>query len=395
MQDDNDITNPADTLTDQKPEELADGTEKEKVDETLRVLMEQPFNPTLIKVESKTPSLDTLIKRIKGNTIQMDTSNYFQRQDDLWDKGKQSRLIESILIRFPLPAFFFDASDDNNWLVVDGLQRLSSIRNFCVLKELHLQDLEFLIHLNGKTWDDLSDDLQRLIEEAEVIIYKILPGTPTDVKFNIFKRINTGGLILEPQEIRHALFQGAPSNFITELARTEEFLEATEYRIATHRMLDRDFVNRFLCFYLFGTETFGTKEFGQDLDTFMSKAMASIYDKTETQLNKIREDFKQSMILSKVIFGREAFRKVYYHYDRLPPINKALFDAIAVQFALINQSQREILKGKRIEFKSALYEKLNSDSYFFTSVTSSTGDRNRVIKRHSVIAELINEVIQN
>jgi hypothetical protein len=396
MEENKDIINPAilaSTLTNQQPEELADGTEKEKVDDTIRALMEKPFDPTLIKVESKTPSLDTLIKRIKGNTIQMDTSNYFQRQDDLWDKGKQSRLIESILIRFPLPAFFFDASDDNNWLVVDGLQRLSSIRNFCVLKTLKLQDLEFLTHLNGKTWDGLSDDLHRVIEEAEVIIYKILPGTPTDVKFNIFKRINTGGLILEAQEIRHALFQGAPSHFVTELARTTEFLEATEYKIATHRMLDRDFVNRFLCFYLFGTETYGTKEYGQDLDTFMSKAMASIYDKSETELNKIREDFKQSMLLSKAIFGREAFRKVYYDYDRLPPINKALFDAIAVQFGLINQADRDVLNANKDEFKKLLFDKLNTDQYFFTSVTSSTGDKNRIIKRHTVVAELINEII--
>jgi uncharacterized protein with ParB-like and HNH nuclease domain len=164
-------------------------------------------------------------------------------------------LIESILIRFPLPAFFFDASDDNNWLVVDGLQRLSSIRNFCVEKDpkkrLKLTNLEFLSHLNGETWDTLDEDLRRVIEESQVVIYKIMPGTPTDVKFNIFKRINTGGLILEPQEIRHALFQGKPADFIAELGKNIEFIKATQGKIKTHRMLDRDFANRFLGFYLF------------------------------------------------------------------------------------------------------------------------------------------------
>ena len=99
------------------------------------------------------------------------------------------------------------------------------------------------------------------------------------------------------------------------------------------------------------------------------------------------------MILSKEVFGREAFRKVYYDYDRLPPINKALFDAIAVQFALINQAVRDVLKTKKNEFKKLLRDKLNSDQYFFTSVTSSTGDKNRVIKRHEVVAALINETI--
>ncbi len=199
--------------------------EIEQVDESVR-LMEKPFDPTKINIETKTPSLDTLIKRIQSNTVAMNTEEYFQRKDDLWDVVKQSRLIESILIRFPLPAFFFDATKENYWLIVDGLQRLSSIRNFCVNKNLKLTNLEFLTQLDGKGWDDLPHDLQRLIEESQVVIYKILPGTPTDVKFNIFKRINTGGLILEPQEIRHALFQGTPAIFIAELAKNEAFIKS-------------------------------------------------------------------------------------------------------------------------------------------------------------------------
>lgn len=289
--------------------DAGDGTEKELVDDQAR-LMEKPFDPTLIKIETKTPSLDTLIKRIERKSIQMNTETYFQRKDDLWDKTKQSRLIESILIRFPLPAFFFDASDDNNWLVVDGLQRLSSIRNFVVDKTQALTNLEFLTHLNGKYWDDLTEDLQRVIEEAQVVIYKIMPGTPTDVKFNIFKRINTGGLILEPQEIRHALFQGRPATFIYELANLKAFKEATNNKIKPDRMLDRDFANRFLGFYLLGIENYGTKDFGYDLDSYMSKAMAEIYSKSEDELENISIAFKTSMQLAKNIFGDEAFRKV-------------------------------------------------------------------------------------
>lgn len=367
--------------------------EKEGIDEQVR-LMEKPFDPTKINIETKTPSLDTLIKRIERGYIQMDTTTYFQRKDDLWDIVKQSRLIESVLIRFPLPAFFFDASDDNNWLVVDGLQRLSSIRKFCVEKDpkkkLKLTNLEFLTHLNGMTWDDLSGDLQRIIEEAQVVIYKIMPGTPTDVKFNIFKRINTGGLVLEPQEIRHALFQGKPSKFIEQLAKVPAFLRATENKIPTHRMLDRDFANRFLAFYLLGFENYQP-----DLDTYMSKAMVMINEKTDNEINAIFSDFSKAMDLSYDIFGREAFRKVYYKYDRLPPINKAIFDALSTQFALITDNERNILNQKRDAFKRGLFDRLNTDGYFFTSVTSSTGDKNRIFKRHSVIKELINETINN
>ncbi|MCC7515374.1 MAG: DUF262 domain-containing protein [Bacteroidia bacterium] len=363
--------------------------EQEEIDTDV-LLMEKPFDPTLINIETKTPSLDTLIKRIERQSIQMDTTTYFQRQDDLWDIVKQSRLIESILIRFPLPAFFFDASDDNNWLVVDGLQRLSSIRNFCVTKTLKLTKLEFLTQLNGKTFDGLTGDLQRIIEEAQVVIYKIMPGTPTDVKFNIFKRINTGGLILEPQEIRHALFQGKPAEYIAELGKNKEFLKATQNKIKTHRMLDRDFANRFLCFYLFGYENYTP-----DLDTFMSKAMANINNMSIEDRNKITHDYSEAMKLSYKIFAEEAFRKIYNNYKRLPPINKALFDAIATQFALLTDTQREQLKSKAKEFKKGLYNLLKDDEKFFIAVTSSTGDRNRVYYRHSELKKLIFQTIEN
>jgi len=366
-----------------------DSVEQELVDSS-SLLMEKPFDPTKINIETKTPSLDTLIKRIERKEIQMDTSTYFQRQDDLWDVVKQSRLIESILIQFPLPAFFFDASDDNNWLVVDGLQRLSSVRNFCVTKKLKLTNLEFLTQLNGKGWNDLTGDLRRIIEEAQVVIYKIMPGTPTDVKFNIFKRINTGGLILEPQEIRHALFQGKPAEFIAKLGKNDAFLKATDWRVKTHRMLDRDFANRFLAFYLFGYENYTP-----DLDTFMSRAMASINTMSQEQLDKVTHDYTDAMNMAHAIFGEEAFRKVHYEYKRLPPINKALFDAIATQFALLSREKKEQLQIKGDVFKAGLYSLLNEDDYFFTSVTSSTGDRNRVYHRHEETKKLIQRTIQS
>jgi hypothetical protein len=372
---------------------LDDDLEMEDI-ETSSQLMDRPFDPTKIDIDTKTPSLDTLIKRIKHKTVQLNTESYFQRKADLWDTVKQSRLIESILIRFPLPAFFFDATDDNNWLVVDGLQRLSSIRNFVVDKKLKLTKLEFLSHLEGYDWESLPEDLQRVIEESQVVIYKIMPGTPTDVKFNIFKRINTGGLILEPQEIRHALFQGRPAQFIAELSRQNAFLAATNYRIKTHRMLDRDFVNRFLCFYLLGVENYGSENFGKDLDTYMSMAMSSINDKTELEIEKIKSDFIESMELCKYIFEEEAFRKVYQSFERLPPINKAIFDTLSVQFGLLNSQERVKLKSKKDEMKSGLKNLLANDDKFFTSVTSSTGDKNRVLYRHFTVKNLVGNLIQ-
>ena len=105
-------------------------------------LMEDPFNPNEINITSKPDTLRNLIERLKHDEIDLNTE--FQRHAELWDNAKMSRLIESILIRFPLPAFYFDATDEENWLVVDGLQRLSSIKKFIVDKKLKLHGLEYL-----------------------------------------------------------------------------------------------------------------------------------------------------------------------------------------------------------------------------------------------------------
>jgi hypothetical protein len=270
------------------------------------------------------------------------------------------------------------------------LQRLSSIRNFAVKKTLRLTNLEFLTQLNGKTYDELDRDLQRIIKETTVVVYIINPGTPVDVKFNIFKRINTGGLILEPQEIRHALFQGAPANFIADLAACSEFGEATTWSLARNkRMLDRDFANRFLCFYLLGYE-----KYEPDLDTFMSKAMAAIYDLSERDKEQIKNNFIGSMNLNKAIFERNAFRKIDATGKR-KPINKAVFDVFSVHFALLNDGEREIIRHSAQAIKDGFSDLLWHDEAFFWAVSSATGDKNRVNYRHKMIKNLIHDIISN
>jgi len=363
--------------------------EKELIDTSLK-LMERPFNPALIKIENKLLTIDLLIKRISQSEpeIELNTESYFQRKDDLWDVVKQSRLIESILIRFPLPAFYFDGSNKNKWLVVDGLQRLSSLRNFAVKKTLKLTNLEFLTQLNGLGYDELNRDLQRTIEETQIVAYIINPGTPEDVKYNIFKRINTGGLILEPQEIRHALNQGEPSKFIAELADLEEF-KITTISIRKERMLDRDFANRFLCFYLFGYENYVP-----DLDTFMSKAMAQISKMSDVEKQKCKQDFINSMNLNHSIFGEHAFRKRMKQNERRKPLNKALFDVFSVSFAKLSDFERTQLKSKGKQVTKEFKELLNTDEVFFAAISSSTGDRNRVFYRFNKIKEIIDKILK-
>lgn len=351
-------------------------------------LMITPFNPALINIESKILTIDLFIKRLSQEIPEIDLYPDFQRKDDLWDETKQSRLIESILIRFPLPAFYFDGSNKNKWLVVDGLQRLSSLRNFTIKKTLRLSNLEFLVKLNGLRYDELDRDLQRIIEETQVVAYIINPGTPDDVKFNIFRRINTGGLILEPQEIRHALFQGEPAKFIAELANTEEFKRATSFSIKSARMVDRDFVNRFLSFYLFGYENYTP-----DLDSFMSRAMSQVYKMSIEQKEECKSDFIKAMNLSYGIFAENAFRKL--DGPRKKPINKALFDVFSVIFSRLSNDDAKILISLKEEVVKGLTELFINDEHYVSAISTSTSDKNRVFYRFRKTEDLLFKFIHN
>lgn len=352
------------------------------------VLMERPFNPSQIDISTKTPTIDLLIKRLKTNPPEIDLYPDFQRKDDLWDAGKQSRLIESLLIKFPLPAFYFDGTDNNKWLVVDGLQRLSAIRNFVISKKLKLTGLEFLKKLEGYGFDDLPRNLQRQIEETQVTAYIINPGTPEEVKFNIFRRVNTGGLIMEPQEIRHAMNQGIPAIYVKELAETQEFIDATQRAINPSRMLDREFVTRFLSFYMNDY-----KNYVPDLDTFMNSSMSEIKKLSEKERNKMKHDFQSSMLFIQSIFGNWAFRKADKYPDKRKPINKALFEIWSVSLAKLNDDQRkQLLLRKDILFDKSI-QLVKVDSTFFNSITTSTGNKVSVYYRFSSIEKIIQETL--
>ncbi len=288
-----------------------------------------PFDPSKINITLKPLIVDSLVKRIKNKPARIDLNTDFQRSGDLWSKKNQSRLIESILVRIPLPAFYFDGTDEENWKVVDGLQRLTTLKNYIVDESFELSELEYLKEYEGKKFSNLPPFLQGRIEETHITAYIINPGTPPEVKYNIFRRINTGGLVLTPQEIRHALNQGTPAEFIKDLSKSALFTKATDNRLkASKRMEDRDFVTRFVGFYIAGNE------YKPDLDTFLNFAMGKLNSLTRGQRLNIKEDFKKAMSASYDIFGRDAFRKRFSISDNRKPLNKALFEAWSVNLAM-------------------------------------------------------------
>ncbi|MBC8234714.1 DUF262 domain-containing protein [bacterium] len=350
----------------------------------------QPFNPSLIRVETRLMTIDLLVARIREKELDLGTG--FQRKAGIWKEDAQSRLIESILIRIPLPAFYLDATDDDKWLVVDGVQRLTTLRRFIIDEEkLRLIGLEFLDQLEGKNFDELPRNFQRRILETQVTVYLIEQGTPDEAKFNIFKRINTGVLPLSAQEIRHALNQGKAAELLERLANSEEFKKATDYGIRDERMADRECVLRFLAFTITPyTEYTNIKPNG--FDNFLNDSMAKINKMEMSDLENLERRFLRAMQAALDIFGKDAFRKLYKVDGRRNPINKALFESWSVNLNLLDDNQiKSLIKKKHI--LNNKFIKLMNKSTFNDAISQATGNSSKVKLRFSEIETLIKEVL--
>lgn len=374
-------------IEEERDDGISLGVEAERPDPSGAAIgIERPFDPDKIKVLRESRTISLLSTRIDHEEI--DLAPEFQRLARIWDKGRKSRLIESILLRIPLPVFYVASDLQDNWSVVDGLQRLTTIHDF-LKGEFALSGLEYLVQFDGNAFVDLPRSMQRRIEETELVINIIQPGTPEEVMFNIFSRINTGGLTLNGQEIRHALNKGRARSFLKELASSDAFLRATTGSISDTRMAGRECALRFLAFRFTNWREYVTS----DLDGFLNAAMQRINSLVPAELERHRADFERAMETATAVFGNDAFRKRYDVGAGRNPISKALLEAWAVTFAELDGDQRATIIERRGEVLAQFIELMRTDRDFEVAVSYSTGSPSRVHKRFLAIEELLVRVL--
>lgn len=328
----------------------------------------EPFNPKDVDIISQTMVISNIIDQLKYGDIILEPD--FQRHPDLWNPVQQSRLIESLMIRIPLPTFYFDSTDDDKLIVVDGLQRLYAIKRFMVIDKddkdrLELTGLEYLKEYEGKKFEDLPPIIQRQIKSQTLTTYVIRPGTPDKVRTSIFTRINTGGLILQPAEIKNSIYRGQAANLLKELAHSEEFVRATRSKIDSRRMLDCEFVNRFLAFYLLGIE-----QYSGNLEDYLNDVMIQLQKESESTIEKCRTNFLKAMKYAADIWEDKAFRKINKN-GQYGKINKPLYDAITVNLAKLSIQECEKLLIKKDELLEKYTELLKNEK-FVSIITSGT-----------------------
>ena len=361
-----------------------DSSEIEIEDESLPVPEIRPFDPSKIDIDMKTMELSSIIKRLEYNEINMNTD--FQRKSGLWTQKQKSQLIESLLLRIPIPAFYFDGGMKDNWLIIDGLQRITALKEFVVDQTLKLSDLEFFQDLEGLTFPELPRAFVRRIEETNIIAYIVKGGTPENVKYNIFKRINTGGLELSFQEIRHALYQGPATALCKRLANIPEFQMATTYSIRDDRMMDQEFVLRFIavCYY-------GIEKYEGIPDNYLNGTMAYLNSSNRADESDIEKQFKRIMVASKNIMGKYAFRKLGENGIRRP-INKAIYEAWCRSLFILKDEEIVLLEKNKKQIYDSFLELCN-DSAFLQAIKSS--DKKSFLMRFTYISNMLRRVLND
>ena len=355
--------------------------------------IEKPFDPSLIDVDITVINLGYLLDQLSYGII--DLMPDFQRSGNLWKPWQKSRLVESILLGLPLPSFYFseyydEESGRSKYQVIDGLQRLSALTEFVFEQSLRLTGLQFLKQYEGCTWEELGKVEQMNFRSLKVTINTLRKGTPANVKYVIFQRVNTAGVPLSPQEMRWALNQGPATKMLVDMATYPAFMIATCGGISHKRMEHLDYANRFVAFYLYMDRYF---DYGS-LDDFLNAALERINETDGYRISEVEDAFAISMYTCADIFGNDAFRRRVRIEDRRRRISKALFDALSVNIAKLTNDERQQLILKKEDVKQSLMQ-LFGNGDFNDSISTGTGNTKSVFVRFSMIKEMIQKILYN
>ena len=382
-----------------------------------------PFDPGAISIESRTVALDTVLRRLQNKTIRL--APPFQRKS-VWDKERKSKLIESMMLKIPLPMFYISSDKSDNWDVVDGLQRLTTIQEFILGnydkdkekfdgKGFKLSNLEFWSKLNGETYESLPGKIFNNIAETELRFTIINPNTPEEVKRNIFKRINTGGMPLTSQEIRHALYQGISTKLLEKLVSNKYFILAVN-DIDDSRMAARELILRFLSFYLRGYQSYTTS----NMDKFISDTMRVINHIEDISINKlqqefplesenfvhnvflksknknvskIEDDFEIAMNRSYTLFEEHTFRKSFPG-KRKTPINKTLFEVFGNLLLELSHLEYKNLLANKKHFLNTYKKKFLLDLDFANMIGRDSHKVSSIKERYECLRYFIKDFIK-
>ena len=409
-----------DELKEQASECRESGLENE-IDPEANELDINPFNPEDISIVTNQMAMDGLVRRFLQGSIVLNPD--FQR-NEVWDMKKRSQLIESLMLKIPLPMFYVQSDEDGILTVVDGLQRLSTIRDFVLgedylnLKKddgtrreelrgmgFKLKGLEFWSDYEGKQFYQLPPKLQNRILEAQVQVTVIHPTTPEVVRRNIFKRINTGGIQLNSQEIRNAIYAGPATNLLNELSNIGSFNKVMGNSVNRLRMQDKELILRFLSFLIrdykeytrtvtadmWLGDTMIILNAMQDLSQIDYRRLSNWRSKEPIKVRTMTKDrilqyFDKAMKRNYEIFGEHAFRKSFAGQTK-SPVNRSLFETWAFIMGRYTDEEFKRLMENRSAFMQE-YEGVLNDPDFELAISRHAMNHPDLRRRFQTLIDL-------
>jgi len=343
-----------------------------------------PYDPTEADIDIREDSQTVFELMRKYDNGKLIIEPDFQR-NLVWERTQQSKFIESVILNFPIPPFYVNQTREGKYIVVDGLQRTSTLHEF-INNRFKLQGLEALKKLNGFSFSDLknlSGGYQTKIEDKKLNLYVIRPSVPVKVVYDIFNRINTGGTNLQRQEVRNCIFLGKSTQLLKELAESNCFKIAINDGISSKRMKDREVVLRYLAFTIFNYK----KDYQGDMSDFLERTMKKINLMKLVEIESLKHGFKRVMNLTYSFFKMTNFRLPTTTQAR-GRINIAIFESVSYFFSISDDLFIEKSKDKII----SNFENLIHNIDYLDSVKNATSSKNNVVSRFRLAQEILGNV---
>lgn len=367
------------------------GTEQNEIEQN----DESPYDPDKIRVDTKPFSLHQIYEMINRDDINLTPD--FQR-NLVWDDQRKSRLIESILMRIPLPMFYFAQDEEGRISVVDGLQRLSTIRDF-MNNKLRLKKLEYLNDKCGdKTYTDpdpkkaIDAKYFRWFNMTQIIVNVIDPSSPFKLKYDIFRRINTGGQPLNNQEIRNCLSSDKLRQALRLMSKLNTFKDATGNSVKDVRMESQELALRFILFHRKYAVDKTLNNYSGNIESELNTLTENLSKDKQFDYEPYMALFDNAMKNAYYLFGRYSFRKC--KIEHIEPgahrqlINKALFVSWSVLLSNYNHNQIKENNAKNC-LALPMAKQVSNDNSLFLFLSYSTNSKANIQAAFKVAEKII------
>ena len=321
-----------------------------------------------LQTETADYTVSTIFSLLSDNKIKIPN---FQR-GYVWNKSQASRLIESLIIQCPIPVIYLSQEVNGDLIVIDGQQRLSSIKYF-LNDAFTLQGLTAYPELNDYTASQLDPRILDHIRNRTLRCITILKDTHPQIKYDVFERLNTGSVKLNAHELRNGLNQGSLMDRVNSLGSDKSFRVATSTK-RDSRMKSSELVLRFMALLVDRGEY--EKPLSGFLDGFAARNRSADVD----YIGYLDARFVAAKKLCLHYFGADAFKMYNPEQQKFMAFNSAIYDAQMIGLAECGNG--EVLGGGAdIDRVRSEFLKLFDDDQFVSSVQRATSDETSVRRR--------------